>query len=898
MPYLQCTCGSLLKGYQLSRKVLSAGEYRLCEYKVGAALEAGSWRGIDEANEWMKNKDDAVYCPKCHNEISIDPAEVEVLLDKRIPGLSSSEFDSIEVIEKLKQVSQKERAEIFVHSIPESDPVFGEIYDELPESLCHALKQMNIESLFTHQADTYNAVRKNKDVVLVTQTASGKTLSFNLPILHGLLENENARALYIFPTKALADDQVEQLYRWTGEKVEEDFFEQDEWFERTIRLGSTNLPYGRLDGDTQPGSRKRLLKDGRILFTNPDMIHHSILRQVQGNHQTSKHVCNLLKNLKYIVIDEMHLYRGAFGSHVSLVIRRLRKICEELGNHDIQFILCSATIENPKLLAEELTGKSEFTLVDNDGSSKRKRHVVFWNPGVTLDTGVRKAPVSDAISIAENVLVHEEKIIRTIMFQGSRLQGKVTARSMKDVLRKKLKLKKENVAGVQLSAFYNGMLGVDERKQVINAIKKSDVHLVIATNALEVGIDIGDLSFAILSGYPGSKAAFSQQIGRVGRKGEGVAVMIFEDEPLQQYYMQNPNTFLEKPPEVVRIDPKNAELLKLHLAYLQEELGRPLSIEDLKIFLVNDEVSKQLLENIEPPNEEELPRCSLRSGSLQSYKVVVTKSRDVLLESIDEWTAFRDFHEGAIYWNANEKGYRVDSINRKKLEILVTPIRGEIEYYTQSIFKDFINVSEEISVQESQKVIKSTGILNIKRSIFGFNKSYFGSRVPDVENLNPPLVADFDAEGMWVVLSDELIQEVKYALGLDYTEEKLDGSIRAAEHVLLSVIPDTIICDANDISGFSGLSVSGFANKPVIGFYGNQSGGMGTTKAIGEHIERISKSAIHLLNNCSCSGGCPSCIQYPGKDNDHLSKIGAKAILLLLSHSIKNSIKGAELNCL
>ncbi|WP_256815117.1 DEAD/DEAH box helicase [Cytobacillus sp. Bac17] len=898
MPFLQCSCGSLLKGYQLSRKVLSAGEYRLCEYKVGAALEASSWRGIDEANEWMKNKDDAVYCPKCHNEIPIDPAEVEVLLDKRIPGLSSSEFDSIEVIEKLKQVSQKERAEIFVHSIPESDPVFGEIHDELPESLRRALKQMNIESLFTHQADTYNAVRKKKDVVLVTQTASGKTLSFNLPILHGLLENENARALYIFPTKALADDQVEQLYRWTGEKVEDDSYEQDEWFERTIRLGSTNLPYGRLDGDTQPGSRKRLLKDGRILFTNPDMIHHSILRQVQGNHQTSNHVCNLLKNLKYIVIDEMHLYRGAFGSHVSLVIRRLRKICEELGNRDIQFILCSATIENPKLLAEELTGKSEFTLVDNDGSSKRKRHIVFWNPGVTLDTGVRKAPVSDAISIAENVLVHEEKIIRTIMFQGSRLQGKVTARSMKDVLRKKLKLKKENVAGVQLSAFYNGMLGVDERKQVINAIKKSDVHLVIATNALEVGIDIGDLSFAILSGYPGSKAAFSQQIGRVGRKGEGVAVMIFEDEPLQQYYMQNPNTFLEKPPEVVRIDPRNAELLKLHLAYLQDELGRPLSIEDLKIFLVKEEAAKQLLENLEPTNEEELPRSSLRSGSLQSYKVVVTKSRDVLLESIDEWTAFRDFHEGAIYWNANEKGYRVDSINRKKLEILVTPIRGEIEYYTQSIFKDFINVSEGISVQESQKVIKSTGILNIKRSIFGFNKSYFGSRVPDVENLNPPLVADFDAEGMWIVLSDELIQEVKGALGSDYSEEKLDGSIRAAEHVLLSVIPDTIICDANDISGFSGLSVSGFANKPVIGFYGNQSGGMGTTKAIGEHMERISKSAIHLLNNCSCSGGCPSCIQYPGKDNDHLSKIGAKAILLLLSYSIKNILKGAELNCL
>ncbi|MFZ3591345.1 DEAD/DEAH box helicase [Bacillus sp. DJP31] len=899
MAYLKCSCGSLLKGYQLSHRVLSRGEYRLVEYKVGAALEPSPWNNLDISTNWMEDKSDGVYCTQCHDEIELDPAEIPIIVDKRIPGVSSSEFHSDEIIEKLEQLSIKERAEIYVHTIPESEPTFGPINEELPKSLYKALERMNITSLFSHQAETYNAVREKRDVVLVTQTASGKTLSFNLPILQGLLEDPNAKALYIFPTKALADDQVEQLYRWTEEDVEDKELEQDEWFERVIKLGSTYIPFGRLDGDTQPGSRKRLLNNGRILFTNPDMIHHSLLKQYQGNSHSSTHITNLFKSLKYIVIDEMHLYRGAFGSHVSLVLRRLRKVCEELGNPNIQFILCSATIDKPEFLAQELTGKSNFKLIDNDGSLKRRRNIVFWNPGITLDTGVRKAPVSDALAIAEEVLVHNEKVIRTIMFQGSRLQGKVTAKYMKDVLRKKLRLKKENVSGVQLAAFYNGMLSVDERKQVIHAIKKSDVHLVITTNALEVGIDIGDLSFALLSGYPGSKAAFSQQIGRVGRKGEGVAVMIFEDEPLQQFYMQNPKSFLEKPPEVVRVDPKNLSLLKLHLAYLQEELGRPITLEDLNLFVSNTAHADLLLSEIEESTDEDLERCSLRSGSSQNYKVVTTKKREVLLESVDEWTAFRDFHEGAIYWNANEKGYRVDSINRNKLEILATPLTGEVDYYTQSKFKDFISISEQDDTKGlSDQSTFSTGVLKIKRTVFGYAKSYFSSRILEAHNLENALVANFDAEGFWISLSNTFLENTKESLGSDFTPEKLDGSIRAAEHVLLSIIPDTIICDGNDISSFSGLSLSSFGGMPVIGFFGNQSGGMGTTKAIGEHLNRIAESALRLLENCMCVGGCPSCIQYPGKDNDNLSKAGGKHILHMLSKIIESDRKEVESTCL
>ncbi len=897
MAFLQCKCGSLLTGFQFSKRVLTKGEYRIIEYKVGRAMEPSSWQGLDDDTKWLADKTEGVYCPQCHSEIELDEKESEVLIDKRIPGVSSDEFKSEEILDKLEELSRKERADIFIHNIPESEAKFGTINDELPASLKTALDRMEIKSLFSHQADTYNSVRKNKDVVLVTQTASGKTLSYNLPILQGLLEDENARALYIFPTKALADDQVEQLYRWTEEYESDITDEQDEWFERTIKLDNTYIPYGRLDGDTQLGSRNRLLRTGRILFTNPDMIHHSILKNVQSSYRSSNDVINLLKNLKYLVIDEMHLYRGAFGSHVSLVLRRLRKICSELGNSNIQIILCSATIDKPVRLAEELTGKKQFKLIDNDGSAKKKRSIIFWNPGTTLDSAERKAPVSDALAIAEDVLVHGGKVIRTILFQGSRLQGRVTARSMKDVLRKKLRLSRDNVSGVQLSAFYNGMLAVEERKQVINAIKKNDVHFIIATNALEVGIDIGDLSIAILIGYPGSKAAYSQQMGRVGRKGEGIAVMIFEDEPLQQYYMQNPKNFLEKPPEVVRIDPNNRELLILHLSYLQEELGRNLSIEDINLFESDDDKANILLQEVEEITSEKLERCSLRSSSTTSFKVVTTKNREILIENIDVWTALRDFHEGAIYWNANEKTYKVDSINQRTLEILVRPINGIPDYYTQSIFKDSISVNNNITNKSLEKLNLAYGVLNVKRSVFAYNKSFFNSRVQETENLDVPLTADFNAEGFYIEISDDLINEIKTFLGLDFTYEKLDGSIRSAEHVLLSVIPDTIICDGKDISSFSGLSLSGFANKPVIGFYGNQSGGMGITKAIGENLERITNSALNLIKTCSCAGGCPSCIQYPGKENENLSKSGAKKLLKLFSYEFEKINKEVEKSC-
>lgn len=885
MAFFQCGCGSLLKAVHYSTLVSEDGEYRLAEYQIGGAMAAGEWRALEEKMGWLRGKSSGYYCPSCANSLKLEPAEEAKLQDERIPGVSANEFQAETIGEDIKRLGEKERADLFFHTIPSKSASFKSTEEMIHPKLQEALERMGVSSLYSHQAETFDAVQRKKDVVLVTQTASGKTISFNLPVLQGMMEDPSAKAIYLFPTKALADDQVEQLGRFS--ETSSGLEETDEWFEREIVLAGHRILFGRVDGDTPLGSRKRLLDNGRILFTNPDMIHHTILKNLSGRNRVQ--TIGLLRNLKFLVIDEMHLYRGAFGTHVSMVLKRIQKLCTELGNSELQLILCSATIDKPVQLAKDLTGRQAFTLLDRDGSARQARSIIFWNPGLTLDTGERKAPISDGLSLAEHVLVQDRKVIRTIMFQGSRLQGKVSARNMKDVLRKKLKLSREKVSGVKLAAFYNGMLSVEERKQIMESLKKSETHVVLSTNALEVGIDIGDLSLALIMGYPGSKAAFSQQIGRVGRKGEGIAIMIFEDEPLQQFYMQNPEAFFEKPPEVVRINPHNSNFLSKHLSYLEQELGRTLLLDEIQEFIPDLSKAALLLKEVEQNREtSQGERCSLRSDTSVTYKVIQTKNRTVLMESLDEWTAMRDFHTGAIYWDANERFYRVDSYNRHKHEILLVPLTGMSEYYTQSVFKDSLKIIEE---QQLNQQYGWTGTLEIKRAVFGYTKIHFHNRMQEKETLENPISATFLADGVWFPIPNETLKELEIIE--DMNDYKLDGSIRAAEHVLLSVIPDTVICDSRDISGYSGFSLSAFGGQSVIVFYGNQSGGLGIPQAVAEHMERIAVNAIKLLNSCPCKGGCPACIQQPGKDNENLFKQGAVMVLNAMLEKILEEKNGA-----
>ncbi|MHA0855681.1 DEAD/DEAH box helicase [Paenibacillus sp. CMAA1364] len=890
MAFLKCSeCSSMLKAVQISHRISQVGEQRKLEYTPNG-IKCSDWSSVIAS---YTNYPEGAYCPDCQAVVQLEKDEIPLCEDARIPGVTSSEFSARDVVEKLKVLASEEEAEVYVHTLPAKDAVYANIPDFTPQPIREAITLMGINQLYVHQKQAAEAIQSGSNVVMVTSTSSGKTLSYNLPILSHLYHHPNDRALYLFPTKALANDQLDQIKRF-GTKKLPDQSSLDEWFETKLDLGERTIHIGRMDGDTENGPRQRIMAEAQVWMSNPDMVHYSILSQVQMlKYASGQHIRNYLKNLKFIVLDEMHMYRGTFGSHVALVLRRLLKVCSELGNtNDIQIITSSATIDNPVRLAQDLTGLKEFVLIDTDGSAHEHKEIVLWNPGISAGEQVRRAPSTDAITIAKRVMTVNQKVIKSIIFQPSRSQTMVFTRYIKDVLRQPLRLQKEKVEGEKLAVFYTGILPNETRKRIIERLKSHDIHVIITTNALEVGIDIGDLSLAVLVGYPGSKAAFSQQIGRVGRKGEGVAILLWQDDPLQQYYMRNPQEFLHKAPEVVRINPTNYKLLALHLPLLKDELSRDLTEIDMQSMFpdMHEDYIRSVLQTASAAEIEEVTaekKFSLRSISGQSYSVSIRGQDHSVVDGLDEWSALRDFHEGAIYWTPGDRAYRVDSINRRKGEIILLPIQ-ELTYHTQSSYKDTIDIMQTYQKHDLDGIEMAYGELEIKRSVYGYRKLFFGQK-GDSEQvaLNHPYVTKFAPEGTWLTVDDsdwlQLKMKVQEWVKEDRTVELLmEGSLHAAQHAMTSVIPDMIICDSNDFTGFSASGMSAFANRPIIGFYGENGSGLGTIEAIFENTSKVMRKALELIESCPCSEGCPSCVQLPGKYNVELFKPGATMLLKAL----------------
>lgn len=886
MAFFFCSqCDSQFQAIQVSRKIFGEGEQRTLKYEPGTGIQMGDWQSLSESFHGFR---DGYYCPKCFAPIELDKNELPYCEDKRIPAITSQEFSIDMMLPKLKKLAEEERAQIYTYTIPEKPAQYAEPSFPLPEPIQRSLEHMGIHRLYQHQATALDAVRRGENVVLVTSTASGKTLSYNLPILEHLYNHPDRRALYIFPTKALTHDQMEQIGRFNVHPPAVEGI--DTWFEISIAFDNVKIVVGRIDGDTPyPNPRERIMSSSRIWMTNPDMIHAGLLRQAQNfRYRVGDYVRTFLKNLRFIVLDEMHIYRGTFGSHVGLVLRRLRKVCHELGNPHIQIIACSATIENPIKLATDLTGVSSFTLIDQDGAAHKRKEIVLWNPGMSTDDSGRRAPSTEAIEIAKQALTDQNKVIKSIIFQPSRNQTMVFTKYIKDVLRKPLKLSKERIEGERLAAYYTGILPNETRRRIIERLKSHEIHVLVTTNALEVGIDIGDLSVAIVAGYPGSKAAFSQQVGRVGRNGEGLAILIWQDDPLQQYYMRNPKEFLNKRPEVVRINPFNYKLLLLHLPLLESELGRPLTERDVFELAphLNGEMVQALLESAASSENKMENSFSLRAISGKSYVVKARGEEGAIVEGLDEWSALRDFHEGAIHWTPDEKTYKVDSINRNTGEIILLPV-SEPSYYTQSTYKDHIDILQQYAQRDVCTGQLFYGELEIKRTVFGYRKIFFGSKQePEQMLLEPPFATRFTPEGTWLVIGPEVWSEFLAALERWSSPERdVDelaiASLHAAQHGISSVIPDIVICDVNDFTGFSSANLSSFAHQPVIGFYGENGFGLGTIEAIYEKFPLLIEKAVHLIESCPCAEGCPSCVHLPHKDNEQLFKPGA--IILLKS---------------
>lgn len=527
-----------------------------------------------------------------------------------------------EVIDILQTNPSYQQNIVHWHTIEEKEAKTAPFPASLHTKLREALEKRGIGSLYTHQKTAFDLATAKKNVVAVTPTASGKTLCYNLPVLQSIMENDQARALYLFPTKALAQDQKSEL----NEIIEE------------MEMPINSYTY---DGDTPANIRQKVRKAGHIVITNPDMLHSAILP-----HHTKW--VSLFENLKYIVIDELHTYRGVFGSHVANVIRRLKRICRYYGSDPI-FICTSATIANPKELAEHLTG-AHVTLVDNNGAPSGRKHFIFYNPPiVNKPLNIRRSATLEVRNIAGEFLKNK---IQTIVFARSRVRVEIILTYLQELVKNQLQHK--SIQG------YRGGYLPKQRREIERGLREGSIYGVVSTNALELGVDIGQLQVCVMTGYPGTVASAWQQAGRAGRRhGEAVIVMVASSSPLDQYMIQHPDYFFSRNPETARINPDNLVILVDHLKcasyelpFKQGETFDGVEIEDVLEFLQEERVihfsgDKWYWMNDSFPAH----NISLRSASQEN--VVIIDQSDVanvkVIGEMDRFSAMTLLHDEAIY---------------------------------------------------------------------------------------------------------------------------------------------------------------------------------------------------------------------------------------------------------
>ena len=701
-------------------------------------------------------------------------------------------------------------------------------YLPLPETMDDRLKQVlrarGIHTLYTHQAECYQLAQAKKDFVVVTPTASGKTLCYNLPVVSTILENEDARALYLFPTKALSADQVSGLYEM-------------------IEALGVNIKAYTYDGDTQGAARKAIRQAGHIVVTNPDMLHANILP-----HHTKW--VKLFENLKYIVIDEIHTYRGVFGSHLANVLRRLLRLCAFYGSHP-QFILCSATIANPVELAQQLTGRS-IEAVTNNGAPTGERHFVFYNPPVVnRQLGIRRGVVNEVKRIGENLLRNE---IPTIVFAKSRLQVEVITRHFKECVRNAYGFT-ERVRG------YRGGYLPSERRDIEHGLRDGHVDMVVSTNALELGIDIGALTACILCGYPGTIASTWQQAGRAGRrKDTALTIMVASSAPLDQYIIQNPDYFFEASPENALVQPNNLYILLSHIKCSAYEL--PFEEEE-QFGDVAD--TSQFLEYLSENNilrhldgkyywmEEELPsgEISLRSAKTENFVIIdiTNPAHHRVIGEMDRYTVPMLLHENAIYMH-DARMYQVEQLDMDTCKAYIKAV--DTDYYTDADLNISLHILDDLEEKQlSCGAGLTLGELRVSTIVKMFKKFKldthetvgFGEvRLPQT---------DLHTVGMWWTMPDSITQR--------YSNDAMQGALLGVANLLSIVAPLYLMCAPRDINVVYQVKAP-ITDKPTIFLYDAYPGGIGLSEKAYQMQELLLEHALQIAEGCSCECGCPSCV--------------------------------------
>jgi len=735
---------------------------------------------------------------------------------------------------------------VHIEHIPPRDATYAELDEPLVTSLQDCLSEHGLLPLYTHQAEAVNNIRQGKNVMVSTSSASGKTLCYNIPVLEAILTAPGSRALYLFPTKALAQDQLrglQELFCPDLLKVEE---------------------FATFDGDTPQAERAGIRKRARIILTNPDMLHIGIL----PNHQSWS---RLLRHLKYVVVDEAHVYRGIFGSHVAGVLRRLRRLCNLYGSTP-QFICCSATVANPGEHAEKLAGVP-FVVIDNDGSPHGRKDFVFWNPPIIDEAkSVRRSANSEAANLFTELV---SQSIRTLTFARTRrlteliyTYSRQRLEEIKTALAKKIK------------PYRAGYLP-QERRQIEQELFSGQLLGVVATTALELGIDIGDLEATVLTGYPGSIASTWQQAGRSGRgRDDSLSFLIGLDNPLDQYFMRHPDFFFQKIVENALVNPSNPYILRAHLLCAAWEM--PLESGEEKVFgsALNQERAelerKGLLKErngrwyLSPAIAYPAQGINIRSTSGENFAIIDT-STDSLLETIEASVAFFQVHPGAIYLHQGES-YLVTKLDLANRTAYAEPTTAT--YYTQTKDITDLHIIKTTRSKSYAGAKVYLGEVEVTTTVLGFRKkAQFTEEVIGEEPLDLP-PQHFPTVALWFDLPTKAIARLVKAQ-LDFA-----GGLHAAEHAAIAILPLFALCDRNDIGGVS-IPSHPDTGKAQIFIYDAYPGGIGIAEKGFDLIAELWQATLKTITECPCHEGCPSCIQSPkcGNNNKPLDKKAAQALL-------------------
>lgn len=736
----------------------------------------------------------------------------------------------LEVIKKEKSIMPNVT---FWRVVPEKLPVYSDFPSDVNPRLAEVLKEKGINRLYSHQASTWQQVRSGKNVVVVTPTASGKTLCYNLPVLDTILSNPDARALYLFPTKALSQDQVAELLD-------------------VIDRLDADIKTFTYDGDTPTDARRAIRKAGHIVVTNPDMLHTAILP-----HHTRW--MKLFENLKYVVVDEIHHYRGVFGSHVANVIRRLRRICNFYGS-DPLFICCSATIRNPVELAGKII-EEEVELVDNNGAPSGEKHFVFYNPPVVnRQLGIRKSALLEARKIATNLIKNK---IQTIVFTRTRLACEVLTTYLKKALKSVTGREKKQIRG------YRGGYLPRQRREIERGLRSGQVLGVVSTNALELGIDIGQLQASVICGYPGTIASTWQQAGRAGRRRDVSAVfLVATSSALDQFIITHPEYFFGENIESGLVNPDNLYILVNHvkcaafeLPFTTQEQFGTARVQEVLAFLEEEELLK-LSGDRWHWSAESYPAedISLRSAAAENFVVVDISDSPRVIGEVDRFSAPMLLHEEAIYLHESRQ-YQVEKLDFENKKAYVRPV--DVDYYTDANLAVNVKVLSADRQRREGNVTRYYGEVQVNALVTLFKKIKFNTH----ENVGSGPVnlpeQELHTTAYWLSIERDMVGQL--------TETRIQSGIMGIANLMATIAPIYLMCDPRDIHNVVQVK-SPFTDLPTVFLYDSYPGGIGLSERMFDMHHDLLKAALEQVKKCSCAYGCPSCVgpaeevSFEGKD--------------------------------